>query len=37
MLNLFYEIENQNVCDDDSVINAVKMPAHTDVSSKYFQ
>lgn len=32
MLNSFYEIEKQNVCDDDSVINA-----HTDVSSKYFQ
>jgi len=36
MLNLFYETENQNVFDADSIINAVEMSAHTDVSSKCF-
>jgi len=34
MLNLFYETENQNVFDADSIINAVEMSAYTDVSSK---
>jgi len=40
MLNSFYEIEKQNVCDADSIINAIDIhdrPVQTEVKGKCFQ